>query len=268
MAFDPNTQPYQISSEHDITNILAHFDSNYIFDVIEDKLEQLNFANTLPEPNMVSAFENNFKLMEEQFPGDINNIKNVREQVYRDVIRILCTKFNLEFNEADDYIDLFTAAKFLYEFVVCRRNQIMVNFFTAFIINNKDSICATLNIEDFKKSKDSASAYGKRVYDDSKYALISANITNVINFISNMDITLANIFQSTYVDQSLVAFLINAFADRGNFFKDFYCSVLNKPEELPIVITSIKLQLQSIVGNVTQDKIDSYLIYGLESDEE
>jgi hypothetical protein len=263
MSFDPNTQPYEISNEYDIANILAHFDSNYIFDVIEDKLEKISFATTLPEPNIVSAFETNFNIMYEEYPGDNQNIKMIREQVYRDIIKILTGKFNLSFNTTDDTIDLYTAARYLYDFVVCNRNSIMINFFTAFIINNKDSLCSTLNMDEFRKNKDSASAYGKRVYSDNKFALISANINTVINYISNLDITLTNIFQSTYVDYSLVTFLDNCFSDNGNFFKDFYCSVLQKPEELPIVITNIRLKLQSLVGNISQEHIEEYLSYGI-----
>ena len=104
----------------------------------------------------------------------------------------------------------------------------MVNFFTAFIVNNKESLFRMLNLEDFKKNKDSAAAYGKRVYSDQQYAVISANIGTIINYISTLDISLLNIIQSTYKDIRLVNFLDNAFADRGNFFKDYYCSSLQK----------------------------------------
>ena len=120
----------------------------------------------------------------------------------------------------------------------------------------------TLSIDDFRKSKDSASAYGKRVYQDSKFALISANIPSIINYISSLDISLLNIFQSTYKDITLVQFLDNAFADKGNFFRDFYCSILSKPEELPIVITNIRLALQSHVGNISNNDIEEFLSYG------
>lgn len=257
--FDPKTQPYEISSEYDIAQVIAHFDSNYIFDIIEDKLENMSFSSGNIEPNIVDAFESNFNMMYEQFPGDANNIRSIREQVYRDIIRILTDKFNLEFNYSDDNIDVFTAARFLFDFLVSNRNNIMVNFFTAFIINNKDSLCASLNIEDFRKSKDSASAYGKRVFNDNKYALISANITNVINYIANIDITIENIFQSTYNDANVVEFMCIAFQDKGNFFKDYYCSILNRPEELPIVITSIRLQLQNLVGSIAQNNIGEYI---------
>ena len=200
--------------------------------------------------------------MNNQFPGDSQNIRNIREQVYRDIIRILTAKFNLKFNEMDDTIDLYTAAYYLYDFVVCHRNIIMVNFFTAFIINNKESLCSTLNMEDFRKGKDSAAAYSKRVYQDHKFAIISANMPTVINYISNLDVTLLNIFQSTYKDINLVQFLDNAFADKGNFFKDFYCNILNIPEELPIIITNIRLALQSHVGNISNSDIEEFLSYG------
>jgi hypothetical protein len=257
-----NTQPYQISNEYDIAEILARFDSNYIFDVLEDKLEHLSFSTSAVEANIVDAFETNFKAMNDQFPGDSQNIRTIREKVYRDIIMILSKKFNLEFNLSDDTIDPYTAAHYLYEFLISNRNNIMINFFVAFIINNKDSICSILNPENFKKSKDSASAYGKRIYTDNKFAIISANINTVISYISELDITLVNIFQSTYKDPSLVLFLDNAFADKGNFFKDFYCSILNKPEELPIVITNIRLNLQSLVGDISPAQINEFLSYG------
>lgn len=262
------TQLYQINNEYNITEILAHFDSNYIFDILEDKLEHISFAYSQIEPNIVESFETNFKLMNEQFPGDSQNIRTIREQVYSDIIKILTKKFNLQFNDTDESIDLFTAAYYLYDFVVCNRNNIMVNFFTAFIVNNKDSLWSTLSMEDFKKNKDSSSAYGKRIYNDYKFAIISANMANIINYISTLDISLLNIFQSTYRDPNLVVFLDNAFADKGNFFKDFYCDILNKPEELPIVITNIRLALQNVVGNISTSDIEELLSYGEVSNNE
>ena len=256
-----NTQPYQISNEYNITELLAHFDSNYIFDLLNDKLDNIDYTASLPESNIVASFEQNFKLMNENFPGDSQNIRNIRESVYRNIIDILTKRFNLEFNYSDDTIDLYSAAYYLYDFLVCSRNEIMVQFFTAFIINNKESMFSMLNTEDFRKNKDSAAAYGKRVYDDMKFAVISANITTIINYISTLDIALVNIFQSVYVSPQVVMFLDNAFADKGNFFRDFYCSVLNKPEILPVIITNIRLRLQQIVGTNHDEKIKEIMSY-------
>ena len=41
-----NTQ-YDIATEQDITEILAHFDSEYIIATMQDKLENIDFASTL-----------------------------------------------------------------------------------------------------------------------------------------------------------------------------------------------------------------------------
>lgn len=262
-----NTQPYEIANEYNIQEILAHFDSNYIFDILEDKLNNISFATTQIDSNIVNAFEANFNWMNEKFPGDSQNIRAIREQVYYDIIKILTAKFNLEFNTSDDTIDPFKTAYYLYDFLVCHRNAIMINFFTAFIINNKDSLAATLNTDMFRKNKDISSIYGKRIYKDNKFALISANIPSIINYISSLDVSLLNIFQSTY-DISLVQYLDNAIADKGNFFKTYYCSILNKPEELPIIITNIRLSLQSQVGDVSSSHIEELLSYSNKNEEE
>ena len=256
---DENMQPYIISNEYNITEILAHFDSDYIISTIEDKLSEIDFASSLIQPNIIASFEENFKLMREQFPGDESNINSVRIRVYTEIIQILCSKFNLQFNEIDDHIDLYTAAFYAYDFLVCNRNNIMVNFLVSFIINNKDSLYSALNLDSIKKNKDSSLMYGKKVYADQKYILISANIEQVIKYIRTLDIRLVNIFQSTYTNPEIVMFLDNAFADRGNFFNTYYCSIINHPEDLPIVITNIRLQLQRLVGNINNDSIENLI---------
>ena len=57
-------------------------------------------------------------------------------------------------------------------------------------------------------------------------------------------------------------FLDNAFADRGNFFYDFYCVNILKESVLPIIITNIRLDLQRIVGNISSDSIQNILYKG------
>ena len=252
-------EPYRINNEYNISEILAHFGSEYTMHALEDKLENIDYTSSLIEPNFVSAYESNFKLMEEEYPGDTQNIKSVRQEVYSEIIRMLCEKFNLTFNDTDENIDLYTAAYYLYDFLVCNRNTIMVNFFTAFIINNKDSVYGILTQEDIKKNKDSSSAYSKRVYVDPKYIAISANIPRIIDYISTFDIQLSNIFQSVYVDYKLVQFLDNAFADNGNFFKDYYCAAIKNMEIAPIIIINIRLSLQRLVGDISASHIDELI---------
>ena len=180
-------QPYDISTEFNFTQMLEHFDSNYIYDILTDKLENINYTSSMIQPNIIGSFESNFKIMQEKYSGDSANINLVRQEMYNSIINILCNKFGLEFNDQDPNIDLYSAAFYLYEFLVCKRNDIMINFFTLFIVNNKDSLYNALNLDEYKKNRDSSAIYGKRIYDDTKFAIISANIQKVINHIATMD---------------------------------------------------------------------------------
>lgn len=250
---------YRINNEYNFSELISHFDTEYIIHTLEDKLENINYASSLIEPNLVGAFESNFKMMRQDYPGDGANIMASREEIYREIIRILCEKFNLEFNTIDPNIDPCSAAYYLYDFLVCNRNANMVHFFTMFIINNKENLYRILTPEDLKKNKDSSTAYSKRVYADAKYGAISANINKIINCISTMDIKLINIIQSVYVDPNVVYFMDSAFKDRGNFFKDYYCNALINPDIMPIIITDIRLKLQSIVGDASVSHIDEII---------
>ena len=256
------TQPYEIANEFNITELLEHFDSNYIFDIINDKLDNMEFYSVLEEPNIIASFEENFKIMNDNYPGDSQNIQQIRNQVYIDIINILCNRFNLEPNYEDPNVNPYTLAYHLYDFLVCNRNNYMVNFFTSFIINNKDSLSRYLNLDDYKKSKDASASYSKRVYEDNEYGMIAANIPIIINHIATLDITLENIFQSLYTNYEVLDFLTNAIADKSNFFRDHYCAVLSKPDILPIFITNIRLALQRIVGDISQQNIQEFMLYG------
>lgn len=252
-----STELYKISNEFNITRLLNNFDSQYIFDIIEDKLDNIDYSATLLDSNIVASFEENFKMMMDQFPGDGQNIKMIREQTYIEIINILCNKFNLRFNSTDETIDIYTAAFYLYDFLVCNRNNIMINFFVSFIINNKEALYDFINTTE--SNVDSSVVYNRHVFDDYKYALISTKLEKVINYISNLDITLLNIFQSTYINQQIILFLDNAFADLGNFFKEQYCSILNSPEIMPIIITNIRLELQKKTGIINNDNITNII---------
>ena len=145
---------------------------------------------------------------------------------------------------------------------MCNRNNYITNFFTSFIVNNKESLCRFLNLEDYRKSKESAATYGKRIYDDPMYGAISANMPTVIRHIATIDISIMNIFQSIYTNPEVLLFLDNAIADCGDFFRDFYCSILEQPEIMPIIITNIRLSLQKIVGDISQSTIQEIMAYG------
>lgn len=249
--YNQNLELYNISNEFTVTEMLSHFDSDFIISAMKDKLENYSYSS-IPESNIISSFEENFKIMREKFPGDGININTVRDNVYRSIIDTLCEFYNLQFNYDDDNIDYYTAAYYLYDILLCNYSKIMINFFTSFIINNKDSLYSTLS-STIKKVKDASYIYGKKMYIDSKYILITSNLEKAISYISNLDITFFNIIQSTYTDPRVVQYIDSIVGDKGNFFKNYYCSILNKPDVLPIILTDLNLNLLQYIGNGNND---------------
>lgn len=242
------TQPYMISNEFNMQEIIRHFDTDMIFHTLEDKIENFDFTATLPQANLVKSFEDEFAYMTEEYPGDAQNIRSVRLAVYTEILQVLTQKFNLQYNVNDESIDIYKAAYYLYDFLISNRNKYIVDFFTAYIVNNKESIYNSLQIDGIKKSRDISSNYGKMAYNDQKYAIISTSMPKVLNMIREIDIRLDNIFQSIYQDILVTQFMSNAFAEKGNFFNEFYCSLLDQPDIVPVIIVNIKLNLQHYVG--------------------
>ena len=254
-----NTQPYLLNAEFNATELLAHMDIDYILNTLEDKLSNMNFASSIVQPNIIVSLEENFKNMKLTFEGDSANINVIRGQVYMKIIDILCKHYNLRFNVDDPNIDLYTAAFYAYDFLVSNVNTYMINFFTSYIINNKESLYNALNLDTSKKSKDSGSVYNRNVYTDPKIVAVAANIEKAIKLISTLDVKLVNIFQSIYVNPETVMFLDNAFADIGNFFVTYYCSIVNRVDCLPVLITNIRLNLQRIVGDTSSVSIQNLI---------
>ena len=242
-----NLELYNISSENNLTELLAHFDSDFVLNIIEDKISNRVYV-PIQQANIICSFEKNFETMREMFPGDGENINSVRTRVYTDVITMLCTGFNLNFM-VDESTDLYTLAYYLYEFLVSDSGPIMINFFASFIINNKDSLYNSLNLETTRKSKDSSTIYNKRIFDDPKYVSISANLEKVLNHIITIDISLDNIIQSTYANPKIINLLAESISDKGNYFEQYYCSLLKRPDELPVILTDIRLLLQKLLTN-------------------
>ena len=251
-----NLELYNISSENNLTELLGHFDSEFVLNIIEDKIRYRKY-NSIAESNIVKSFEDNFKSMQEQFPGDGDNINLVRTRVYTEIIDMLCKGFNLNY-VLDEFTDLYNVAYYLYDFLIANSGPAMVNFFVSFIINNKESLYNMLHLDQFKKNKDISTLYCKKIYDDPKYYTISANLEMVLNHIITLDITLYDILQTTYINPQIISFLAEIITDKGNYFKQFYCSILNNQVELPVVLTDIRLNLQRIIGN-NAPTIDTYI---------
>ena len=243
-----NSSLYSIISENQLTEILSHYDTDFILSVVDNGIaSRFNPNAVLRQPNIVAAWEQNFKQYLanfEEMADAKNKIYDVREATYKEIIDRICREFNLSFTIEDD-IDWYSAAFYLYDFFVANFNANLVAFFCNIIYRDRADLYDAMDLASLRKNKDSSTIYGKKTYKDIRLAVINANIDMVIGYICNMDINLADIINMVYPQKELVYYLINIVSDNGDFFRNFYCTNLQSAIR-PILLTDIRIGIQNM----------------------
>lgn len=243
-----NSSLYSIISENQLTEILSHYDTDFILSVVDNGIaSRFNPNAVLRQPNIVAAWEQNFKQYLanfEEMADAKNKIYDVREATYKEIIDRICREFNLSFTIEDD-IDWYSAAFYLYDFFVANFNANLVAFFCNIIYRDRADLYDAMDLASLRKNKDSSTIYGKKTYKDIRLAVINANIDMVIGYICNMDINLADIINMVYTQKELVYYLINIVSDNGDFFRNFYCTNLQSAIR-PILLTDIRIGIQNM----------------------
>lgn len=239
--FISNSDIYQVNAERDITVILSKFNTNYIYDCIENALAAKNNAQfIIPNPNLVRSLEDNFTIMLQNFPDDKANILECREETYSEIIHYLCGKFNLSFNP-NDKVDLYSAAYYLYEFLVGNYLNFLTAFFGKFILQEKNNLYKSLDLERFKKTANIS--YGKKVIKDSTISIIIIQISYIIDQLMSYDFSFENIVNLVYNNNDIAKY-INSLFDDNNYFYNYYKADINNLYIRPNIITNIRLFIQ------------------------
>ena len=243
-----NARAYNIQNENEVSTILGNFNTHFIYGVMEDILQQQStqFINQT-RTNFVSAFETNFKQMENTYPGDIGNIRQVRDDVYCQIMDIIAKRFNLQLSYDQD-MDKYALAYYLFDFFISNYNIYACSFFSSFICREKDSLYEALNFEDVKRSKDVSTVYNKRMYSDEKIAVISANLNTAIGFINNKDFTMEEILETIY-NPDIVALFSEYVNPTIDFYQSTFVPLINNELIYPLAATQIKLDLQRMNSN-------------------
>ena len=242
--FSFQNDQYHLANERELAEVLASFNSDYIFQVIDSYLlRRYEFAMTL-KPNIVNAFKTNFDNIRLQYPMDIQNTNEIEELTYKNIIERISDKCGLEFND-DTSDNIYLLATTLYDFMVSRFTDYMISFLINLITRETDSIYSALNLEELKKNKDSSTIYNRKVMGDAKLAVIVANLFDVMKYLSELDIRFDDIISYTYHD-TIAQLIINNFGETRNIYNEFMLAILGDSMLLPTYITEIKLKLQKI----------------------
>lgn len=244
-----NYNSYNILNESDMSNILEHFTPEYMYDIMDNVIEA-NKSNSpisysMPHPNLVASFESNFKYLANIDSESEDKVESLRIEVYSKLIEFLCKRFDLSLNiDTALFNDYFSLAYHLYDFLISNFNVYLTTFLTNFIYNEKDQLFLSMNLEEQRKNKDSATIYGKKIFnEDPKFAIMIANLNQVLQNIMSFDFPFETIVCSVCGPQpgKLIATYI---VPNNDFFNTVYKPAFNNPVANSILITNIRLMLQ------------------------
>lgn len=235
---------YNVTTENEIAVILSHFNSEFIFDIIRDNIAQKYNFYQINMPNVVASFEQYFKQLQMVYDNldDKVSIENTRIETYKEILNILSSHYDLEIDH-DSIQDYYSITYYLYDLLVSGFNNSMITFFTNYIIKEKNTIYDVLQLNNLKKNKDISTIYNKKVYKNTKLAIINANLEYVIDNLCGYDITFNTILNTIYQDKNMIRFIENIVVPRVDFFKSTYVNMIFSTVR-PIILTNIRLEIQ------------------------
>ena len=243
-----NSGDYNIEAENACASLLSQFNSNFIFDICTRALEVKDAPMIIESPNIVNSAEITFNDLKQQFPVDVENIMVVRNRTHLEIIDRLCTYYHAQFIDPGEEYH-FILAKNMYYFLACGYVRCLIKFMSAHIYKNRMELYDVLNMNEAKKNKDTSTIYNKKIYkNDSKLALIIANLHEVINYVLGMDISFEEILKYIFMDDDMVDLIYSSFKFQFEFF-DYYKATMNREVYRPSIESNINLQLMSHYAN-------------------
>ena len=220
-----------------MSEILRHFSSEYVLSIMSQEIEAFNTNPMDPArkiQNIVSAIEEEYSYLSQNYPYDAENLTAVRNEMYTNIIQSIADKFKLVITFPQDIgIDIVRLAYGLYQFFVCDLNDNIIWFFSNLIEANIDSLYNAIG--SIKKRGETIPEY-----KNPKTADILNNINAALNVTQGMDLTIHNFI-------GCIPSFANEFGDyieeQDNFLHTFVFPKLNNYMFSPMLISGIKLKI-------------------------
>ena len=266
-SFTANSQMFNVVTENELTEVLSHYSSEFVYSIVDEAMKsRFNGVPITAIPNVVGAWEQNFKAIRAQYGMESNEeVIRVRNETYVEIIDTICKEFGLGFT-VDDTVDIYSAAFHLYDLFVSNFMGNMTSFFANFIYKERSNLYESMNLSELKKNKDSSTIYGKKIYKDIKLAVINANIDMVISEICAMEIPFHSIIGVICGNNSeLKRYYLSIISASTDFFNNTYVTILNSDIRAD-VITNIRFKLQEIAiaheQTLSSSEIEVYATQG------
>lgn len=250
--FQYNPAVTNVNIDNQLAGLLSYFNDDYIIDVIKDSIANRLRIYSTPSPNVVAAYEATFKQLTDGFSSNTDEIYETRRRVYMNIINVICQYYDLTFNDNDE-TDYYSAAYWLYDFLVSNFTEHLKTFYSTFLIRESAPIVSALDLVNHRKENDTTLGYSKRLFKDPNIAMIHCDLEYVIAQIDTFNIDLNTILTYTYQSNpNLPTYISGLITDyTGRFFKNHYQSFVIGSRESADILTYIKLSLQQLGSQIS-----------------
>ena len=87
-------QLFNVINENQLTSILSHYNTEFVLSIVDEGIKsRFNINTVLSKPNVVAAWEQNFKQLLVDFNDSSDSktrIMQVREDTYKEIILRIC----------------------------------------------------------------------------------------------------------------------------------------------------------------------------------
>lgn len=246
-----NNSEFEVTKENELAYILSRFNQDYVYLTVNESLKNKlrNYSYTMP--NLVAAMKQEFEAIKVNY-NNIPEISVAEEEAYRQIIQLVCNHYDLLCApSSEDSAEFYLIAFCLYDLLVSSFQKNVVNFFTNFILHEKDSLYRMLELSGSKKNKDTSTLYAKKIFKDQKLGTISANLEYVVQSIcSSINIDLATYINFVYLNDTRTSqyILERVSVNQFDFFKTYIAPIFNL-EYRAVILTNIRLNLQTLLSS-------------------
>lgn len=217
--------------------------------------------------NYISIFDAIVKKVNNEEDDDdlINQLKNEKETLYCDVKNMLEDNLNMTINlETCLPGEQYDIVHILYSYFVNEYHSNIVEFLTNYIVKNKKSIF--MNMTENRTKKEVTDALAKKVYRNSKDAVIMSNVYSIMKTIMGGDIDqdeffkhlLKNISPTNKVVSDL---LLKHIAKPIAFDADFYSNYMSFALSNESIIIDLMVELQIKLNEIFQTNDSSPILF-------
>ena len=262
-----NSEVYNIVSENELSEVIAHFNTEFIMSIIDSAIAiRYNPSAFTNNPNVVDAWDMNFKQIVEYYQNTdmTERVAVLRANTYKEIIDRICRVHDLNFTVEE--VDLYTAAHYLYQFLVSQFIYYMDYFFASYIVREADALFDGMELGMMRKNKDTSTVYNKRIFKNEKIAVIAANIDRVVQYICGMDFSFDYIAYNCGFTREEAEYILRIVSPASSFFTTCYVPIISNDLVRPMHLNNIRFMIRdpaepgnetfAAISTTTTDEID------------